>query len=75
MLYVDIYQGLISLNRNFQEALNMLNHASKDNTTLFFLLCVPFRTLVAATVATLFPTYTYFFYKKPVYKKLEAGTP
>ena len=51
-----IYQELITLSRNILEALNMFN-VSKENTTLFFLLFVTFRTLVAATVATLFPTY------------------
>ena len=52
-----IYQGLITLRRNIREVLNMFNHLSKENTTLLFLLFVTFRTLVAATVATLFLTY------------------
>ena len=52
-----IYQGLITLSRNIREALNMFNNVSKENTTLFFLLFVTFRTLIAATAATLFPTY------------------
>ena len=52
-----IYQELITLSRNILEALNMFNHVSKENTTLSFLLFVTFRTLVAATAATLFPTY------------------
>ena len=54
---MQIYQELITLSRNILEALNMFNHVSKENTTLLFLLFVTFRTLVVATVATLFPKY------------------
>ena len=45
------------MSRNIREALDMFNHASKENTTLLFLLYVAFQTLVAATVDTLLPTY------------------
>ena len=52
-----IYQGLITLRSNIRELLNMFNHLPKENTTLFFYLFVTFPTLVAVTLATLFPTY------------------
>ena len=51
-----IYQGLITLRSNIRQVLNMFNHLPKENTTLSFLF-VTFLTLVAVTVATLFPTY------------------